>query len=62
MSLALMQCRVEGRTAAKNGAGQHSNPYGCRDAGDCGRAWDDGYRAQLAEIHELDDEEIDEHR
>lgn len=33
-----------------------------RDAGDCGWAWDDGYRAHLAEIHELEDEEIDGHR
>lgn len=62
MNMALMQCRAEGRIAAGRGAGQHSNPYGGRDAGECGKAWDDGYRAALTERDELADDEIDGHR
>lgn len=62
MNMALMQCRAEGRIAASRGAGQHSNPYGGRDAGECGRAWDDGYRAHLADRGEAEDNEIEGHR
>jgi len=62
MNMALMHCRTEGRIAASRGAGQHSNPYGGRDAGECGKAWDDGYRTALTERDELADEEIEGHR
>ncbi|MBB3268302.1 hypothetical protein FHW79_005977 [Azospirillum sp. OGB3] len=58
----LIQCRAEGRMAAKRGDGQRSNPYGGRDAGDCGRAWDEGYRAHLADLGEAYDDEVDGHR